>query len=170
MLAEVVEPYFERAWDHFSSHQQTPSDRLTGYAAALVHGNLGYISYPVFSAFAQHGNLPYRRLVQAVLERLLPQPLARLEGPSGAEITVNRQGERIIVHLLYYPAERRTEKLDLIEDIIPLFNLKFAVKLPQAPRKATLAPEGTPLGFAYQDGYVNVTLPELRGHAMVVLE
>ncbi len=27
MLAEVVEPYFERAWDHFSSHQQTPSDK-----------------------------------------------------------------------------------------------------------------------------------------------
>ena len=94
MLAEVVDPYFERAWDHFSSHQQTPSDKATGYAAALVQGNVGYISYPVFSAFALHGNLPYRRLVGEVLEHLLPQPLARMDGPSGAEIAVNRQGER----------------------------------------------------------------------------
>ena len=170
MLAEVVDPYFERAWDHFSSHQQTPSDKATGYAAALVQGNVGYISYPVFSAFALHGNLPYRRLVGEVLEHLLPQPLARMDGPSGAEIAVNRQGERTIAHVLYYPAERRTEKLDLIEDIVPLYNLKIAIRLPQAPGKVYLAPEGAPLAFAYQDGYATVTLPELHGHAMVVLE
>ena len=131
---------------------------------------MGYISYPVFGAFALHGNLPYRRLVGEVLEHLLPQPLARMDGPSGAEITVNRQGERTIAHVLYYPAERRTEKLDLIEDIVPLYNLKIAIRLPQAPGKVYLAPEGAPLAFAYQDGYATVTLPELRGHAMVVLE
>ena len=170
VLAGVVEPYFERAWDHFSSHQQTPSDRLTGYAAALVNGNTGYISYPVFSAYAQHGNLPYRQLVGEVLERLLPQPLARMDGPSGAEIAVNRQDARTVVHVLYYPAERRTEKLDLIEDIVPLYNLKIAVRLPQAPTRAYLAPDGTPLAFAYQEGYARMTLPELRGHAMMVLE
>jgi hypothetical protein len=169
-LAAVVEPYFERAWDHFSSHQQTPSDRLTGYAAALVHENVGYISAPVFSAFALHGNLPYRRLVGEVLERLLLLPLARMDGPSGAEITVTRQGRRTVAHVLYYPAERRTETLDLIEDIVPLYGLKIALKLPQTPVKVSLAPEGTPLAFAYQDGYVNLTLPELHGHAMIVLE
>ncbi len=169
-LAWVVEPYFERAWDHFSSHQQTPSDRLTGYAAALVHGSVGYISAPVFSAFALHGNLPYRRLVSEVLKQLLPQPLVRMDGPSGAEIVVNRQGKRTVVHVLYYPAERRAEKLDLIEDIVPLFNLKVSFKLPQAPDKVYLAPEGAQLTFTYQDGYVIVTLPELHGHAMIVLE
>ena len=169
-LARVVEPYFERAWDHFSSHKQTPSDRLTGYAAALVHGSVGYISAPVFSAFALHGNLPYRRLVEEVLKQLLPQPLARMDGPSGAEITVSRQGQRTVAHVLYYPAERRAEKLDLIEDIVPLYNLKVAVKLPQAPGKVYLAPESAQLTFTYQDGYVNVTLPELHGHAMIVME
>ncbi len=169
-LAWVVEPYFERAWDHFSSHKQTPSDRLTGYAAALVHGSVGYISAPVFSAFALHGNLPYRHLMGEVLKQLLPQPLARMDGPSGAEIAVNRQGKRTVAHVLYFPAERRAEKLDLIEDIVPLYNLKLAVKLPQAPGKVYLAPEGVPLVFTYEDGYVNVTLPELHGHAMIVME
>ena len=170
VLAEVVEPYFERAWDHFSSHQQTPSDRPNGCAAALVQGNVGYISYPVFSAFARHGNLPYRRLVSEVLEQLLPQPLARMDGPSGAEITLNRQGERTVAHMLYYPAERRAESLDLIEDIVPVHDLHIAVRLAVAPERVYLAPEGTALAFEFRDGYVNFTVPELNGHAMVVLE
>jgi hypothetical protein len=170
VLAQVVEPYFERAWNHFSSHKQTPPDRLTGYAAALLTANVGYISYPIFSAFAQHGNLPFRRLVQTLLERLLPEPLARLEGPSGVEIVVNRQGPRTVVHLLFYPSERRADNLDLIEDILPLYNLKIAIKLAHPPAKAYLAPQGTPLSFDYYSGYVHLTLPELPGHAMVVLE
>jgi hypothetical protein len=171
VLAQVVEPYFERAWNHFSSHKQTPPDRLTGFAAALLAGNVGYIPYPIFNAFARHGNLPYRRLVQTLLERLLPAPLARLEAPSGVEIVVNRQGSaRTVVHLLFYPSERRAEDLDLIEDILPLYNLKFAIKLAQPPAKAYLAPQGTPLPFDYHSGYVHLTLPELPGHAMVVLE
>ena len=170
VLATVVEPYFERAWNHFTSHHQTPPDQPTAYAAALVAGQVGYISAPVFSAFALHGNLPCRELVQAVLARLLPRPLTRLAGPAGCEIAVNRQGQRSIVHLLYYPAERRAERLDLVEDIIPLHNLRFSVRLPQAPTRAYLAPEQTQLPFEYADGYASLTLPELRGHAMLVFE
>ncbi len=170
VLARVAEPYFERAWNHFTSHHQTPPERLTDFLAASLNGPVGYISYPVFSAYALHGNLPYRDLVSAVLERLLPEPLARMEGPSGAEIVVNRQGERTVVHLLYYPSERRAEGLDLVEDIIPLAGLKFAVKLPQPPARCYLAPQGTPLELDYRDGYAHIVLPELRGHAMVVLE
>jgi hypothetical protein len=143
---------------------------LTGYAAALINDNVGYISYPVFSAYALHGSQAYRQLVQTVLERLLPQPLARMEGPARAEIVVNRQDGRLVVHLLYYPAERYTEQLELIEDIVPLYNLKFAIRRPGAPTWVTLVPQGTPLPFEYQDGYVHVTLPELNGHAMVVIE
>jgi hypothetical protein len=170
VLAQVVEPYFERAWNHFSSHHQTPPDRLTNYAAALINDNIGYISYPVFSAYALHGSQAYRQLVQAVLDRLLPQPLACMEAPARAEIVVNRQDNRLVVHLLYYPSERYTEQLELIEDIVPLYNLKFAIRQPQAPTWVTLVPQGTPLPFEYREGYVHVTLPELCGHAMVVIE
>jgi hypothetical protein len=170
VIAQVVEPYFERAWNHFSSHKQTPPDRVSPYAAAVIKGSIGYISYPIFNAYALHGNLPYRRLVQTLLERLLPEPLVRLDGPSGVEVVVNRQGERSVVHLLFYPSERRAEGLDIIEDIIPLVNLKLSVKLSQAPGKVYLAPQGTPLPFEYSGGYVHLTVPELNGHAMIVLE
>ncbi len=132
-LARVVEPYFERTWEHFSSHFQTPPAKLSRYAAAVQKGRCAYIAYPIFGAFATHGNVPYRLLVRNVLERLLPSPLLRVQGPVGMEATITRQGRRTIVHLLQYGAERRTEKLDLIEDVLPVLDVPISLRL-EPPR------------------------------------
>lgn len=169
-LARIVEPYFERAWDHFSSHKQTPGDKLTGYAAAVCHGRVGYISYPIFSAFATHGNYPYRQLVQEVLDRLLPAPLLQVDGPSGLEATVMQQRQRLIVHLLHYCPERRTQTLDIVEDIVPLYRVPVRLRCPKRPRKVYLAPGGESLPFTMEADRVEVVVPEVRGHAMVVFE
>jgi len=168
-LARVVEPYFERAWDHFSSHRQTPGDKASRYSAAVQRGRVAYIAYPIFSAFAMHGNYPYRLLVRNVLDRLLPEPLLRVEGPTSLEATVMTQGKRVIVHLLNYAPERRAKDLDLVEDVVPLFDVKVSLKLGKEPGLVYLAPTAKGLYFEYEEGRVRVEVPEVRGHEMVVL-
>src|ERR1700744_1208167 len=59
-FGRVVEPYFERTWDHFCSHNQTPGATATAYPIATQKGRVGYIPFPIFSAFAKHGNYPCR--------------------------------------------------------------------------------------------------------------
>jgi hypothetical protein len=169
-LAKVVEPYFDRSWKHFSSHFQTPPDRVSRYSAAVQNGRVAYIAYPIFGAFAGHGSVPYRLLVRNVIERLMPEPLLRIEGPTSLETSVMRQDKRTIVHLLYYTAERRTEKLDLIEDVVPIFDLPMSLKLAKAPRRVYVAPEGIDVPFEYLNGRVNLRVPEINGHAMIVFE
>ena len=170
VLARVVDPYFERAWDHFCSHRQTPGQRVTRFAAAVEKGGVGYIAYPVFSAFAVHGNTPYRLLVRNILDRLLPDPLLRVEAPTSTETSVMRQQGRTIVHLLQYCPERRAQGLDIIEDIVPIFGVPVSLRLAKRPRRAYLAPTRTPLALEYRDGRAEVTVPEVCGHAMVVFE
>ena len=170
VLAKVVEPYFERTWDHFSSHNQTPGDKLSRYAAATVRGRVAYISYPIFSAFATHGNYPYRLLVQQVLDQLLPEPLLRVAAPTSTEATVMQQGRRTIVHLLNYCPERRTKSIDIVEDIVPLFNVPISLRLAQRPKFVHLAPTRTGLIFDFRGNRVEVVVPEVHGHAMVVFE
>ncbi len=172
-LAKVVEPYFNRSWRHFSSHFQTPADRVSRYAAAVqggASGSIAYIAYPIFTAFAAYGNYPYRLLVRNILDRLLPDPLLRVDAPTSTETSVTRQGKRTIVHLLHYSPERRTEKLDLIEDIVPLYDFPLSLKLDRAPRRVYTAPDETPIEFEYLAGRVNLRVPQLRGHAMIVFE
>jgi len=169
VLARVVEPYFERDYKHFSSHFQTPSDALTDWAAAVQNGSVGYIPAPIFTAFAKHGNTQYRSLVKSVLDRLV-KPILRCDGPSGLEATILKQVERTIVHLLYFSAERRAVNIDLIEDIVPLHNIHLSVKLVRRPQTVYLAPEQKSLDFKWEDGNVEITVPTVNGHAMIVLE
>ncbi|MCC7204789.1 MAG: alpha-L-fucosidase [Phycisphaeraceae bacterium] len=170
VLARVVEPYFDRTWEHFCSHAQTPPAKLTRYAAAVLRGRVGYVSYPIFSAFANHGNYPYRQLVQALIDHLLPDPLLRVDGPTGLETSVMQQGRRTIVHLLYYTPERRTPTLDMVEDVIPLADLHLSLSLPKSPRRVQLVPQRRDLPFTYRSGRVEVTLPRLAGHQMIAFE
>lgn len=169
VLAHVVEPYFERAWDHFCSHNQTPTDKVSEFPAAVIKGPVAMIPYPVFGSYLKHANLPLRHLVGNVLNLLLPQPLIKVEGPSSTEATVTSQPGRLIVHLLQYCPERRGDGLDIVEDVVPIFNVPVALKA-KAPKKVYMAPEGTDLEFSVEGDYVTVTVPEVRGHAMVVFE
>lgn len=177
VLASVVEPYFERAWDHFCSHGQTPPKaRASKYAAAVAgdQDRAAYISYPVFSAYARHASPACRTLVAAVLHRLLPEPMLTADGPAGLETSVTRQhvgkSERTIIHLLHYSPQRLAPDLDIVEDIIPLHDVTISLKQTRAPRRVTLEPRGQRLDFDHADGRTRVTVPRVNGHAMVVFE
>jgi hypothetical protein len=173
-LARVVEPYFDRSWKHFSSHFQTPADKLTKYSAATQKGRVAYIAYPIFTAFSSHANYPFRLLVRNIIDRLLSEPILRVDAPTNTETSVMRQRGgakgRTIVHLLHYSPERRTEKLDLIEDILPVYDFPMSLKLDRAPKRVYSAPDNKPIEFEYLNGRVNLRVPELRGHAMIVFE
>ncbi|HYE07389.1 MAG TPA: alpha-L-fucosidase [Planctomycetota bacterium] len=175
-IAQVFAPYFERGWKHFSSHFQTPPAKATGEATATLSERAGYISFPVFSGYTQHAQPYYRELLRHLIERLLPDQLLRVDGPVGVETSVMRQpasGERrqrTIVHVLWYPADRRAPNIDLIEDVVPLHDVGVSLRHPARPTSVYLAPERTPLPFEYRDGRVETRIPVVRGHAMVVIE
>jgi hypothetical protein len=173
VLAEVVEPYFERTWEHFSSHAQTPAPNVAKgrqWAAAVQKGRVGYIAYPIFTAYATYGNIPYRQLVEKMIERLLPEALVEVDGPSSMEVTVTRQGKRTIVLMLQYCAERRTPNLDLLEDVVPVYDVMMSVKLPREPKAVYIAPSRAEIDFSWEDGRATLMVPEVNGHAMVVFE
>lgn len=175
-MARIVEPYFDRNWAHFSSHAQTPPDKTSRFAAAVASERVVYVAYPIFGMHSRHGNETYRLLVRNLLGRLLPDRILRVGGPSGVESSVTRQPKsgsrpaRTIVHLLYYPVERRTSSLDLVEDVVPLFDVPVSLKHPGKPRRVYLAPEGADLPFDHRAGRVDVTVPRMDGHAMIVVE
>ena len=169
-LVNVVEPYFERTWEHFSSHAQTPGDQVSRYALAVASDRIGYIAVPVFKTFASHGNYPLRLLVRNLINVLMPEPLLRVDGPTSTEATVTRQGGRTMVHLLQYCPERRTKSLDLVEDIVPLYNVPLSLKSAKKPKKVYTAPDQTAIEFEHLAGRINLRVPVVNGHAMIVFE
>ena len=97
------------------------------------------------------------------------QPLLSRNGPTTVLATVNEQPpeNRWVVHLLHYIPERRSQEIDIIEDVIPLYNLEVAVKVPADVKSVTCVPEMKPMEFELQDGTLRFTLGKLHGHQMI---
>ncbi len=174
-VGKVVEPYFERAWNHFCSHAQTPTDKASRYPIAVQCGRVITSAYPLFKAYATHGTLSSRQVIAACLNRLLPEQLTLWQGPKHAEITVTtqqvgRNHQRTIVHVLSFVPARRTPTLDIVEEPTPLVNAKLSLMLPRAPEQVTLQPVGEALPFEYVNGRAVVSLTSTRGHDMMVFE
>ena len=59
-----------------------------------------------------------KQMVLNALALLLPEPLARHNGPSTLQVAVNEQAAEKcwVVHLLHYIPERRSQTIDIVED------------------------------------------------------
>lgn len=171
VLAQIVEPYFERAWDHFCSHAQTPSKlKASSYVAGVVNGNEARLALPVFMAYARHANLPCRQLVAAALAELLPQPAIRVHAAKYVEAVVNELPKQTVVHLLSFMPQKKTATMEMVEEAVPARNVKLEIKTVKPVSSVTLQPEGKEVKFTSAGGYTTVTLDWIEGHAMVVLD
>ncbi|MHB1296257.1 MAG: alpha-amylase family protein [Anaerolineae bacterium] len=175
VLIDESVPYFNREWNHFCSHRQTPAEGPSGYPMATRRGNVIYLAAPFFKAFQVYGNQVYKTVVANAVAALLPDPLTRTNLPSAGEVTLLRQeagpaGGRLVCHLLYYTPQRRTTRIDILEDAVPLYDVALAVRTDLAPRRVYLAPQNQDLPFTRDGAYVRCQVPKLLGHQMVVLE
>jgi Hypothetical glycosyl hydrolase 6/Beta-galactosidase trimerisation domain len=171
VLADLWHPYFERSWRHFCSHSHTPLAAPSQWPGAVQYGRVITFAHPLFGMYTRHGARVYRQLALNAIARLLPQPLLRTNAPTTARVTLLCQPSenRRIIHVLHYLPQRRHTGFDTLEDIIPLANVTIAVR-GNPPRAAYLAPSRQPLQTSTADGYTQTTIPEVRGHQMIVFE
>jgi hypothetical protein len=91
--------------------------------------------------------------------------------PTTAEIGLLRQpaqGGRYVLHLLHAVPQRRGENLELVEDVLPLYNVRVGVRMEQPATDVSLAPDGRALAHETVEGITWVTVPEVVGHQVVV--
>lgn len=166
----LVEPYFERAYDHWSGHSYTPPDRLSAHPAIVQKGRAVTIAVPIFEAFGREANPFYRELIGACLRLAHPRPLLRTGGPAHLETTVVRLAAATAVHLISFLPSRQAEGLDLVQDPFPLLDVQVSLRLEEPPARAILQPYGRPLPLDWSDGYATTTVSMSEGHGIVVFE
>ncbi len=172
VLAEIVPAVFDRTWEHFCSHRQSPSGGEPAAPAIVRNGNVIYISSPIFSQYNQNAPLWCKKLVLNALDLLLPEPLLRHDGPSSIFATLNEQAaeNRWALHLLHYIPERRGMDFDVIEDVIPLYDVGVSLRVDQPVPSVTLVPQGGAVDFTVANGRIDFTVPKIDGHQMVEIQ
>jgi len=89
--------------------------------------------------------------------------------PSTAQLLLNYQKKenRYCLHILHYVPERRSQ-LDLVEDPLPLVDLKIGIRMDSPKKVATLS--GKELAVEYKAGRAWIEIGKLVGHELVLFE
>lgn len=172
VLADVVPPYFNRTYGHYCGHKNTPYDPdAPRRPAAVRRGNAVYAAHPLGTIYKRFGSEYHRRYFEALLKLVCPQPVVKVSLPSAGRISFGKQPdrERYCLHLLYGAPQRRGS-VDVIEDLVPQYDTKVELRIPETVVRVTAFPQEKELPFVQKGDGVTLTVPEFTMHTVLVLE
>ena len=111
-----------------------------------------------------------RDFTGAVVRRLFPEPLVEVQGSHAVDVVTRRTGEVLRVHLLSTAGPHADPQIHAFDELPPLGPLTVSIRLPRAPARVSLDPEGDELPFAYGAGRLTVTVPRLTVHAIISVD
>ena len=182
-LGRVYDPYFNRDYRHFCSHQHTPfRPEPSGYDAGVMTDNILYFAHPVFLLYGNYGAVILKDFLLKTIGSLIgPELPMQTSLPSQGRISLLKQEaeKRYIAHALYANTILRgresslyssnSHAIQVIEELNPVYDVNFKFRLPEKIRKVTLEPQGIEIPFTEKDGLVEVSLDKLMCHQMIVL-
>ncbi len=171
--AYVQNPYFNRTREHFCSHMHAPNNEDQAFPAVIRKGNIAYIGWDIFTAYATHGHLCFKEIFTHTIKNMLGDNVsAEASIPDKAVMTLTRQKNegRSILHLLFAHTTVRGRNTEVIEDTVPLYNVKCSVKADKKPSRVYLAPENCDIPFTYENGRVYFTADKVDIHCMIAIE
>lgn len=173
VFANMQNPYFNRTLERFCSHMHAPNNPESTCPGAVIKGNVAYIGWDVFGAYARLGHIYFKELFAFVINEMLgDDATACAYVPDRAVMTYTRQAKegRNIMHLLYAHTTVRGENTEVIEDTVPLYNVECSVKCSEKPSEIKLVPSGEKLDFEYADDRAYFTVPKVDIHQMVEIK
>lgn len=186
-LGQIFDPYFNRTFRHFCSHQHTPfREEPSGFACGVRKGRITCLAHPVFSLYRTYGAVVYREYINRVVTTLLGSSRTlETNLPSTARVTLNRQEreKRHVLHLLFANTISRGGSMSLsggtvaasglnievIEELLPLRDTRITLKNLPPLKSVTLEPAGTEIPFSQKNETVEFVVKEFACQQMLAL-
>lgn len=187
VLAPLVWP-LNHGTIHESRRQSPPFDTVSGHAAVTLRthgrGQASYVAAPLLEIYATCGYTAMRQILSDVLYAMIPPGarLVRVEAPVPLEVSLNRQGGRIIIHLVHCPQSRRTassfHETDYVNqepiiDGMPTIRgtrLRVAESLVRGKTLRLLQTGASLKPLGIEEGIVTIAVPDFEISAVVVAE
>jgi len=175
---EIYGSYFNRTWEHFSGHCQSPVDFSHPLKSPVFveRGNVFYCVYPIFKDYIDNGLAYNRKIFEFLLGKTLIKPFFESNLPVTAEVNVWNQkinnNKRIIVHLLHYIPQKKNKSIDVIDGKIPLVDQEISIHLDKKPVKVYDAESLKELPFYWIDDSKKavVHIDNIYGYRVIVIE
>lgn len=173
VLALIREPYFNRTYGKYSSHRETPYKlENSKYPAVVRNGNVIFFAHHLDQLYFENGVRLHRQLVSNAIDLLYKDPMLSVSNlPSCGRVSLLKQDQenRYVVHLLYAPALLRGEKIQVIEDFLPVPGVEIEVNVAEEVREVYQVPGNTRLEFRQDGDMIRIEVPTFTMHTALVL-
>jgi hypothetical protein len=168
-VASYVGAYFNRHWDGLHGYYYTPPEGENGYTAAALSGNTAHVCFKLFTAYNRTASVFHKKLAAHLIEQLLPDPLIRApQMPSTSRVTLTGTDDYRLLHVKTTFPEPRGP-FDVVEEHVTL-PAGRPVSVRGNYTSVCLLPELIPVPFETKEGRCEITLPEITGYAMFLLQ
>lgn len=146
-----------------------------GFPAAITRaigtGRVVHVCTDLFTHYRTLGDPQMLRWLCEILEHLDPKPFLATDAPSWVDVSLRRQGDRLLVHLVNQNPGRDVAKLHTddtwVDEIPEAGPFKLTLRLAAAPVAATWEPAGTELACWARGRVVSLTVPRFHLHGCV---
>ncbi|OPA74024.1 hypothetical protein BVG16_25025 [Paenibacillus selenitireducens] len=188
-LADLLEPVDtvwrsearERSdWRHYTTVGAAPAGAKVAASAVTLHaygkGQAMYLNGDLFALYYLEGHRLIREWLTSCLDIMLPAAARKIQVRKPLHVEMNmterttEAGHETIVHFLNYFAQKRPGYVIHNEEIPPIYDLEFRMRMDTMPTRVVLQPEGTELVWDWDGEHVNVRIPCLELHAIVHIQ
>ena len=173
VTAEFITPYFNRTYRHFCGHKNTPHNKGSkAYPAIVKKGNVVYVAHPLGNQYVVYGSLYHKRYMMEAINLVYGGGMLKVEGlgAQGRCTMIDQpQNNRYCINMVYASPVMRGKAV-VIEDIMPIYNIKVTVKTDKSIKKVYDGLSGEAYSFDFKDGKCEFVLPKLECHSSIVLE
>lgn len=163
-------PYFNRTAEHFCSHQHAPNNRENTFPTSVIKGNVAYIGWDIFKAYAKSGDFHLKELVVYIMNCLMNGEYSvESSVPDRGVTTLLQKDGMKIVNLLFAHTTVRGENTEVIEDVVPIYDVKVSVKCDK-PESVFSVQDNKEIPFTYENGRVYFVVPKVYIHQMTVIK
>lgn len=185
-LGNIYDPYFNRSYNHFCSHQHTPNKpEVSGFDCGVVHGNILYLAHPIFSLYRGVGAIFYKDYAIKVINNFMGKSKIQTNLPSTSRISLMHQESecRYVLHLLHANTVNRggpmkleggtktgeSRSVEIIEGLTDLYNTKIDLVTKNPVKKVVLEPQNREIGFEFIDNRLCFSIDKFNCHQMVLI-
>jgi hypothetical protein len=178
-IAQLGEPLFQRSPEHYTSHNQSPYDHVTGFSSLAVSGRIGLVGFPIGNSYYEKGYWIYRSIFERLTNEVLPKRLIETNAPLSTELTVTYQPsakqikrpERYLVHIINWSLSRKTTPHpEFHEDPVALTDLRIKLNIPLKNVKASAVVMDIALKHIVSETGIVVTIPRVGVSEIVCFE
>jgi hypothetical protein len=171
-MASLVEPLFESSIDRHVYHQHAHPARRSGYPAVVLNsfgkGKSLYFASRLFSSCRATGSPWLQLMVRNALTQLGPRPRILVKGAPSVHVTLVRQGERHLIHLVNINDAKFDLSVSFMTRMIPVHDVSVSVEVPAG--RVLMVPDGRQLDFKRTNEGIEFVVPVVELHQVLVIE